>query len=263
MSRTSIALVLALFVAPVLPACALQNGQEVDEPTVQADDELSLTRGRFETFEGKDGKHYFHLLAGNGEKVLASEGYSSLEAAQAGIRSVQSNGAAVTGYEVREAKTGEFYFVAKAGNGAVIGMSELYVSQANAERGLATVAKIVKATTAVSTAPEGTPHFQVFRGLDKQYYFHLRANNGEIVLQSEGYVSRSGAVSGQASVSLNGKDARRFVLIEAISGEWYFVLKAGNGQTVAKSETYSSKSNATAAIKSIVTLLGGTVVSAS
>lgn len=27
----------------------------------------------------------------------------------------------------------------------------------------------------------------IFQGADKQYYFHLRARNGKIVLQSEGY----------------------------------------------------------------------------
>ena len=33
---------------------------------------------RFETFVGKDGKYYFHLLASNGQKVLQSQGYNSL-----------------------------------------------------------------------------------------------------------------------------------------------------------------------------------------
>ncbi len=33
------------------------------------------------------------------------------------------------------------------------------------------------------------PKFQVFRGKDNQYYFRLRAKNGEIVCSSEGYTS--------------------------------------------------------------------------
>lgn len=33
------------------------------------------------------------------------------------------------------------------------------------------------------------PKFQVFKGKDEQYYFRLRAKNGEIVCSSEGYTS--------------------------------------------------------------------------
>ncbi len=31
------------------------------------------------------------------------------------------------------------------------------------------------------------PKFRIFVGKDGQYYFHLKARNGEIILQSEGY----------------------------------------------------------------------------
>ena len=33
------------------------------------------------------------------------------------------------------------------------------------------------------------PKFQVFVGKDKQFYFRLRAANGEIICNSEGYTS--------------------------------------------------------------------------
>lgn len=33
------------------------------------------------------------------------------------------------------------------------------------------------------------PKFEIFKGKDGQYYFHLKAGNGEIVCSGEGYSS--------------------------------------------------------------------------
>lgn len=46
-----------------------------------------------------------------------------------------------------------------------------------------------------------TYKFQVFKSiLNKQWYFHLRASNGQIELTSEGYKSKRGAVHAIASI---------------------------------------------------------------
>lgn len=251
MRRSLFAAALALVVSSALPACAIDASQTDDQEEVtETDDELTLTTGKFETFAGKDGKFYFHLLAGNGEKVLGSEGYATGAAAVNAISLIQGG----VGYALRTAKSGESYFVAVAANGAVLGVSETYVTQANAERAVATVKTIVSRTKSILAAPSGA-QFQVFRGLDNGYYFHLRAGNGEIVLQSQGYSSRTGAVNGATSVKANGASAASYQLLEAANGQWYFVVKAGNGAVVAHGETYASKSNAQRAIATCVELL--------
>ncbi len=38
--------------------------------------------------------------------------------------------------------------------------------------------------------------FVVFKGSNGQYYWHLKAPNGEIICQSEGYTSKQGALNG-------------------------------------------------------------------
>lgn len=42
--------------------------------------------------------------------------------------------------------------------------------------------------------------FTIFRGVDGQWYWHLKAANGEIIATSEGYQRRQGAVDGVTSV---------------------------------------------------------------
>ncbi len=248
---------MALLSTVALLACGYQEvTTEVGyDELAEAQDELALTRGRFEIFVGRDGRYYFQLLAGNGEKVLASQGYTTRASAESGIESVKANGVDASRYALNEAQNGEWYFTLVAANGRVIGVSETYTSKYDAERAVATVVRIVKATAALSQPPAATSRFEVFRGLDKQYYFHLRARNGEIVLQSEGYVSRSGAENGVASVQANGGAAGAYELREASDGRWYFVLKAANRQVIGRGQMYASKSAAEGGIAACVELL--------
>ena len=199
-----------------------------------------------------DGKYYFHLLAANGEKVLQSQGYTSASGAKNGISSVRANGTTPSRYEVLEAQDGEWYFNLKAGNGWIIGTSEPYVSQYNANRGVSTVESVVETVSTGAALAEAK--FQVFTGLDDHFYFHLRADNGEIVLQSQAYTRRSSAVDGTASVRANGADPASYELRTAADGQAYFVLKAGNGQVIGVSETYASMDNAQRAIDEVAQL---------
>jgi len=74
----------------------------------------------------------------------------------------------------------------------------------------------------------------------KQFYFRLKAANGEPILASEMYQSKSGAENGIQSVKTNASVDARYERKSASNGQPYFVLKAGNGEPLGKSETYSS-----------------------
>lgn len=245
-------ILLAVALTACGPADAYVDGVEDESGDISA--ELAAS-SRFETFKGKDGEYYFHLIAGNGEKVLQSQGYASLSGAKSGIDSVKNNGLSATRYLVREAVDGSHYFVLTATNGRIIGLSEMYASKANAERGATTVQSVLKVVTATSPAAAGDTRFESFKGLDGRYYFHLKANNGQIVLQSQSYASKSGATSGINSVRSNGANAARFEVREARDGHFYFVLKAGNGQVIGVSEMYESKSNAERGVTAVIGLL--------
>ncbi len=102
----------------------------------------------------------------------------------------------------------------------------------------------------------GRPFFDLFEGKDGQYYFNLTAANYEIVLSSEGYENRTGALAGVLSVLDNAGDKGNYDLREAVNGQYYFVLEAANGQTIGMSELYASKSNATRGISDTVNVTG-------
>ena len=54
------------------------------------------------------------------------------------------------------------------------------------------------------------PKYQIFLGKDDQFYFRLRARNGEIILASEGYTEKHNAVNGIDSVRENAPIDDRF-----------------------------------------------------
>lgn len=95
----------------------------------------TATGARFDVFAGTDGRYYFDLYAANGEIVLQSQGYSTKAAALNGTFSVEDNGLSATSYTVQPASDGGFYFNLKASNGQVIGASEVYSTQYDAQRG--------------------------------------------------------------------------------------------------------------------------------
>jgi len=244
------------FAVLFITACGVDTaelgGEEFAEETLSNDELALINNGRFETFEGKDGQFYFHLLAGNGQKVLQSEGYSRFASSQAGITSVQVNGINEQRYLLREANDGSWYFLLTASNGQIIGISEMYVSKSNAQAGIAAVIEVVKNTNLQGPAAQGAIRFEIFKGRDARYYFHLRAQNGQIILQSQGYSTRTSATNGVASVKTNGLNPDRFEIREAKDGKKYFVLKAANAKIIGISEMYASTQGAQNGIASVM-----------
>jgi len=82
--------------------------------------------------------------------------------------------------------------------------------------------------------------FTITKGKDEQYYFNLKAGNGEIILTGEGYTQKPSCLNGISSVQKNSQDADRFEKKESANGQFFFVLKASNGQVIGKSQMYKT-----------------------
>ena len=97
---------------------------------------------KFQLFQGKGGQYYFRLRAGNGEPILASEGYTSKSGAKNGIESVKKNSKSDGRYDRKIAKNGQFFFNLVAGNSEIIGKSEMYKSKRSRDHGIDVIKKI-------------------------------------------------------------------------------------------------------------------------
>lgn len=97
---------------------------------------------KFRIFKASNGQFYFHLKADNGEKVLASEGYTAKSSCQNGIESVKTNAPYDSRYERKTSVNNNYYFNLTSTNGQVIGTSELYSTSYGRDNGIEVVKRL-------------------------------------------------------------------------------------------------------------------------
>lgn len=93
--------------------------------------------------------------------------------------------------------------------------------------------------------------FVIEAGKTGKIRFNLRAGNHQVILSSETYDTKASAQNGIESVRKNSTDDSRYERKTAKDGSAYFVLKAKNGETIGKSEMYTSTSGMENGIKSV------------
>jgi uncharacterized protein len=84
-----------------------------------------------------------------------------------------------------------------------------------------------------------------------QFIFNLKAANGEVILSSEVYTTKASALGGIESCKKNSCMDERYEKKTASSGQFYFVLKTANAQTIGKSEMYESQAGCVKGIDSV------------
>ena len=97
--------------------------------------------GKFEIKTRKNGEFQFNLKATNGQVILASEGYKTKASCLNGVESVKKNCKDEKRFAIKEASNGKPYFNLIAGNGQIIGSSQMYANKVNMKNGIASVQK--------------------------------------------------------------------------------------------------------------------------
>jgi uncharacterized protein len=95
--------------------------------------------------------------------------------------------------------------------------------------------------------------FDLKTSSNNQFYFNLKAGNGQVILTSEMYKVKSSALGGIESVKKNAPLDERYERKASSKDQPYFVLKAGNGEPIGKSEMYSSDAAMENGIESVKT----------
>ena len=96
--------------------------------------------GKFEVYKDKAGEFRFRLKAGNGQNILASEGYSAKASCMNGIESVRKNSQNPDRFVCKTSASGKTSFSLTASNGQVIGVSQSYESDSGCKNGMQSVA---------------------------------------------------------------------------------------------------------------------------
>ncbi len=93
--------------------------------------------------------------------------------------------------------------------------------------------------------------FECYKDKAWEFRFRLKAWNGQIILASEWYTTKSACDNGIASIKKNCSDMARYEKKTTDSGKFRFNLKASNGQVIGTSQSYKSESGRNNWIKSV------------
>jgi uncharacterized protein len=94
--------------------------------------------------------------------------------------------------------------------------------------------------------------FEVYQsGKKNEFRFRLKADNGQTILSSEGYTTRTAALNGIASVKKNAKDPKRVTKSQTPNNLYRFAFTAGNNEIIGVSQNYKSESGRNNGIDSV------------
>lgn len=82
--------------------------------------------------------------------------------------------------------------------------------------------------------------FVISKRTNGEFQFNLKADNGQVILTSEGYTTRAACENGIESVRKNSSDDARYDRKKSTNSKHYFNLKSSNGQIIGTSEMYES-----------------------
>ena len=102
--------------------------------------------------------------------------------------------------------------------------------------------------------------FVITKRVNGEFQFSLKAGNGETILNSEGYSTKSNCQNGIDSVKRNAPDENKYDLKIAANGKFYFTLEAVNGQTIGISELYENETGRNHGILSVKTHAPGAII---
>lgn len=230
--------------------------------------EAKAAVGKWIIKEKGEGEFVAFLYANNGEIMLTSEIYTSEESARAGIDTIRKNVDGGTFVNYKD-KNKNFYFKLKSVKNRILCVSETYKSEALAESAKESVKRFVSSpvqsgvekdiTVVKYVLPkkeEPVDARSAYSGkwkIEKDgdtYMAKLFASNGELLLNSESYVSYASAKSAISTIVTNGV-AGNFIIDSDKKGRYFFKLRSAQKTTLCIGETYAKLDSCQSAIESV------------
>jgi uncharacterized protein YegP (UPF0339 family) len=94
--------------------------------------------------------------------------------------------------------------------------------------------------------------FVISKRTNDEYQFNLKAQNGQVILTSQGYTTKAACENGIESVRINAVEDKNFERNKSTDNHDYFNLKAGNNQIIGTSEMYANTSGMETGIASVM-----------
>jgi uncharacterized protein len=94
--------------------------------------------------------------------------------------------------------------------------------------------------------------FIISKRINDEFQFNLMADNGQVILTSQGYTTKASCENGIESVRTSSVADENFDRNKSINNKDYFNLKAANHHIIGTSEMYESTSGMETGIASVM-----------
>ena len=101
---------------------------------------------------------------------------------------------------------------------------------------------------------------EIFKDNAGEFRFRVKSSNGQIVLSSEGYTTKSSAQNGAESVQKNCEDPKAFDRSTTSGGKFRFSMKAKNNQIIGTSQSYDSEDGRDNGIEAVARAAKGAAI---
>ena len=246
-----------------------------EAPAVQAEPKKEApgkNGGKYEIIK-KNGSFYFLLKANNGQLLLESSGYTTEAGVKKAIETFK-NAVEVGEFKIDEDKNGNFKFILRASaRSQMLYHGETYSTRQSAESAIGSVknfamravikrvededvddgtvgAAFVETTPLKESDHKAGGKYEITER-NGSYYFLLKANNGQLLLESPAFTTEQGAKNGIESFK-KAAESGVYSIDEDKNGNFRFILRANaRAQVRYFGESYSTRQSAENSVNSV------------
>ena len=231
------------------------------------------TLGKYEVFP-EAGFFKYRLKATNGQILLVSNSYKTLNGAIKGIETFRKNVEVGTHKVITDKKGRGQWRIFTANEGRLVVAGEIYPDAARAQSALDSVLRFYATDKVVhleeipaeeirewkaslaEIKPSANGKIEIVLDENKKFIGRLRASNGQFLFETSPYSTKAGLLSGIASIKSKAEAGNVNVTCDK-QGSYQFKVFADNGMVLVMGHTYPSLENAVSAANSMRNFLAG------
>ena len=213
----------------------------------------------WDIFRSGNGRYYFTFKNKEGKTLFLNSdvrGFETQAQAQAVIDQIMLYAPYEVNFDGKMARNGKYYFYIKGEDSKNIGKSFFYDAEEDMQEavGLLLGSEVERAAAAArraviddympcaAYAGGDSDGFYTFHHEESGEYYFAYNHDGKTYLRSEGYTTEAARNNGIESVIKNAPiDERWKTVKDDDDGKWYYALRAGNNQEIARSCGYDSE----------------------
>ena len=252
---------------PVQKKSATKKTTTSKKPAQKAEAKpVKKLNGKWKIVHKKDGEYVSELLASNGEVMLTSEIYSTVEGAKAGIATI-IKGVENGNFIIYSDKNGAYYYKLKSAGNKLLCVGEIYKTKEGCANAVESVKRIAKSSPILPEIAVGEEYIDyvptklavsknAVKGKwkiekdDNGYSAKLYANNGQLMISTEAVSQKATAEKAVANVKKNAQEGN-FIIDKDKFGRFYYKLRNSQKAVICIGEAYEKLESCAQAIESV------------